>query len=40
LEEDPFELDHAGVGKEEGGVVIGHQGRTLDDPMTPFVKIV
>jgi hypothetical protein len=38
--EDPFKLDHAGVGEEQGRIVMGHQRRRIDNRVAPGGKIL
>jgi hypothetical protein len=38
LEKDPFELDPAGVGEEQGWIVLGNQGGTFQNGVVVFFE--
>ena len=39
-EKHPFKLNHTGIGKEQGRIILGNQGRTPHHLMVMFFKIV
>ena len=39
-EKDPFELNHPGIGEEQGGIVLRNEGRARHNPVSPLCEIV